>query len=316
MGESRMQPNTVLVIKLGITGLLFWWLAQSVDLRSASAQMLGADRGLLAVATLVLMLTVVPAAARWQQVLRTFAQSFTFIHLLMWTLAANFFNQVLPSSLGGDALRVHWSRQARLPLGDAINSVVIDRLAALAATVVLCACTAPFIDAVINDDAPAWTSAIWALTPVVAAAALVALLWARHFDGAQWKALRGLAHFSKQLGRVLLNKRYTVPILANGVAAHLIRVAAVWLIADALSLHISFGVCVALVPLCLLIAMVPISIGGWGVRESVFVLGFSQVGVPAHDALALSLLFGLLGIVAALPGAFAWLSLRGPREES
>ncbi|MCH9675596.1 MAG: hypothetical protein K0U93_29435, partial [Gammaproteobacteria bacterium] len=80
-----MQPNTVLVIKLGITGLLFWWLAQSVDLRSASAQMLGADRGLLAVATLVLMLTVVPAAARWQQVLRTFAQSFTFIHLLMWT---------------------------------------------------------------------------------------------------------------------------------------------------------------------------------------------------------------------------------------
>jgi uncharacterized membrane protein YbhN (UPF0104 family) len=67
--------------------------------------------------------------------------------------------------------------------------------------------------------------------------------------------------------------------------------------------------CVVIVPLSLLATAIPISIGGWGVRESAFVTGFGLVGVSASDALVLSVLFGLLNFLVRLPGALIWLTV-------
>ena len=81
----------------------------------------------------------------------------------------------------------------------------------------------------------------------------------------------------------------------------------VCLTAEALGMAIVPVDCLLLVPPIILFTMVPISLAGWGVREGAMVVGFGLVGVPAADALALSVTFGLVNAVTGLPGGLLWL---------
>jgi len=65
-----------------------------------------------------------------------------------------------------------------------------------------------------------------------------------------------------------------------------------------------------LVPSALLISMVPISVAGWGVREVVFIQAFSLAGVAPSNAVALSFLYGLVGMVTAVFGGAVWFAER------
>ena len=60
-------------------------------------------------------------------------------------------------------------------------------------------------------------------------------------------------------------------------------------------------------PPVLLVMTLPISIAGWGVREQAMVAAFALVGVPGEGALALSIMFGLMGLITGLPGGVVWL---------
>ena len=64
------------------------------------------------------------------------------------------------------------------------------------------------------------------------------------------------------------------------------------------------------VPLANLVQVLPISVGGWGLRESFYVLALAKLGVPGSDALALSVLYGLLTMICSLPGGIVWLMYR------
>jgi hypothetical protein len=70
--------------------------------------------------------------------------------------------------------------------------------------------------------------------------------------------------------------------------------------------------CFLMVPLCALIQAVPVSFNGWGVRESVFVLYFKQVGLSQDSALAFSLVGAGLVLLLSLSGALVWASRRTP----
>ena len=65
-----------------------------------------------------------------------------------------------------------------------------------------------------------------------------------------------------------------------------------------------------IVPVVTLFTLIPISIAGWGVRESVMIIGLGYLNVPPEEALALSILYGLLMAMIALPGGFIWLFIK------
>jgi glycosyltransferase 2 family protein len=64
----------------------------------------------------------------------------------------------------------------------------------------------------------------------------------------------------------------------------------------------------------LLVGMTPIAIGGWGVREAVVVVLLRSVQIAAEPALLLSLSYGAVLTISALPGIAAWLGLAGARR--
>ena len=93
---------------------------------------------------------------------------------------------------------------------------------------------------------------------------------------------------------------------------HGISIVLFWFILDGLGSPASFGGLATAVPVLLLATTLPISIAGWGVREGIAVLLFGTIGVPSDAALAASLAFGAVLLIAALPGAAVLVVLASP----
>ena len=73
--------------------------------------------------------------------------------------------------------------------------------------------------------------------------------------------------------------------------------------------------CALLVPAVMEVAMLPISIAGWGVREGAAVVAFGTLGLPSHLALGASFAFGLVVAAISLVGGALWLGDRRKMSE-
>ena len=120
------------------------------------------------------------------------------------------------------------------------------------------------------------------------------------------RVIRGFYSLSQE-GRHCISKNYNgLIIIIISILIHLISVVAVMTMAIGLDINVEWGGFLLMVPLVGLIMVIPISIAGWGVREGVMVVGFGYLGVAPEAALALSILYGLLMLVVALPGGIVW----------
>jgi uncharacterized membrane protein YbhN (UPF0104 family) len=120
-----------------------------------------------------------------------------------------------------------------------------------------------------------------------------------------------LYQLSKDFNYALFaSKIWAVKIISWSACNHLCRVAMVLSLALALGISVSPSDAFTLVPVALLISMVPISLAGWGVREVIFIQAFSLASVAPSHALALSLLYGLVGLITGLLGGAVWLTER------
>jgi hypothetical protein len=85
----------------------------------------------------------------------------------------------------------------------------------------------------------------------------------------------------------------------------------VWALARGLDMPVSVLDCLVLVPPVFLLTTLPISVAGWGVREAAMVSAFGFIGIAQSSSLVLSIVFGILNMITALPGGIAFLSIGG-----
>jgi uncharacterized membrane protein YbhN (UPF0104 family) len=88
----------------------------------------------------------------------------------------------------------------------------------------------------------------------------------------------------------------------------LITVAAAWCCAKAIASPVSFAQILFLMPAVQLIATLPVSIGGWGVRESSFMFAFAYAGLAQSDGLVISILFGAASFIVGMAGGIVWIT--------
>ena len=89
---------------------------------------------------------------------------------------------------------------------------------------------------------------------------------------------------------------------------HLLTISAAWCCAKAVAAPVGFAHVLFLMPPVLLIATVPISIAGWGVRESSMIAAFAYAGLAESDGLTLSILFGAVSFIIGIVGGIVWIS--------
>ncbi len=311
------KKRLILALKFAVSGLLIWFLFANVDLSAAKDRLLDVSPGMLAVAALVLVIQVIPATLRWLAVLDAIEAPLTFLKAVQIFWIGVFFNQTLPSSVGGDAVRMYVARRDGLSLRGAVNGVMLERVATVVALVLLVVMVQPFFLARVADEASRWFLPALALLAAVLAGGLALLMCLDRLPEAlhRWRLVRGLIYLADDTRKVFLAPLPMGRAVGWGVVGHANVSMAVYALALGLGMEVTALDCIALVPPVILVTTLPVSIAGWGVREGAMVAAFGFIGATPESALVLSVLFGLVALVSSLPGGVIWMLMGVGRKE-
>jgi uncharacterized membrane protein YbhN (UPF0104 family) len=212
-----------------------------------------------------------------------------------------FFNQALPSIIGGDAVRVMRWRAFHVRVSEAVLSVLRDRIfgAIGAAFLALIAC-ALLWNQPIERYKVLSLSALSIAVILGCAMALTLSQWPRF--SALFIRIRSLYALALRLVAKPLTRSQIWASLAIAIAAQLLPGLGVFFLVTALAIDISLVLAVSVTGAILLISMIPISLAGWGVREAGFLAILVPLGVAGEKALMLGICFGMAGLCAALLG--------------
>jgi uncharacterized membrane protein YbhN (UPF0104 family) len=246
---------------------------------------------------------------RWRIVLNCLGRNLHFVLAWKLVLIGYFFNQTLPSTVGGDAFRVWGAYRNGVRVGDAISSVIIDRVAALASLLLMIVLGLPWLFELITVPSARW---IVMLVLVGGALGMALLLSLGRFASllGRWRPMRLLLPVATGARAVFGSGTATTQIVLLTIVAYVIASYAVHLLAQGLSIKLGFGDALLLIPLVTLVTVLPVSIAGWGLRESAMVVALGLIGVPAVAAFSLSVLYGLVVMASGVPGGVIWLMMR------
>ena len=292
-------------LKLTVSFLLIWYLLRTNDLGAVGRHLGEIPSRSVALALLVLGASVILVSLRWMLVLRCIGARPTFGPVLHIVFIGMFFNQVLPSTVGGDAVRTWRLHKAGITLGASFRSVVLDRMAAFAGLVLLVALGLPFVSSITTDAA-----VFWSLTAiVVSAVGGMALLLSLDRIPLPWRRqglVRALDDLAIDARRLFFSPNLATSSLGLSIIVHVGSAMTVLILALGMGIEIGALDCVILVPPVILVSVLPISMAGWGVREGAMITALGFAGVSSTDALTLSLIFGLVVMVIGLPGGVLW----------
>jgi glycosyltransferase 2 family protein len=315
-----VKQGTILAVKLGVSFALLGYLLSTTDLVALLQRVREGDVLLLGTAVALYAAMLGLSTWRWRLLLAVQGFPASLRALSASYLIATFFNNFLPSNIGGDVVRVRDSSKLTGSTTTSLAVVAIDRILGLGALYALALFAFALGGAQVRLLAGARVVLIGLglvflglgvvfLRPGIARR-LMALsgLASRAWAQAQFETVQASVNaYRDQIGAVLL-------ALAASLALQTIVVLYYWSVAHALRIPLPLGACFLMVPLCTLVQTVPVSFNGWGVRESVFIVYFGQIGLSRDSALAFSLVGAGLIVLLSLSGAVVWTSRRTSAE--
>jgi uncharacterized membrane protein YbhN (UPF0104 family) len=218
-----------------------------------------------------------------------------------------FFNQTLPSAIGGDAVRLWLVARAGAGWRAATYSIFVDRAIGLIALAIVIVASLPWSWRLITD--PQGRSALLLLDVAALAGGLGFLVfgalkwaWLKH-----WWATHHVHACAVIANRVLFNRARGPLVVFLSLLVHVLTAVIGWCVVQSIAAPVGFGQIFVLIPPVMLITMMPISIAGWGVREATMGLAFGFAGLAANEGVNVSLLFGAVSFIVGAFGGLVWI---------
>jgi uncharacterized membrane protein YbhN (UPF0104 family) len=316
--SSPARQYVLMAVKLAVSVALLALLFSRIDVARLWTTVRRASVPWLLVALSVYFLNVLAATWRWHLLLAAQDVEVSGRTLLGSFLVALFFNNFLPSNIGGDVVRISDTARAAGSKTLAATVVLLDRGLGLMALVLVAAMGATIAEKSRHVATPIWPSWLWAAFLVGTAAAAPAVLAPAGFG----RLLRPLTVFHpewvggriEKLTAVLARFRDRPAALAacfgGAVFVQATIVVFYVIVAYALHLNLAFADMAVIVPMSFVVQMLPLSVNGFGVREATFALYFQRVGQPLESALLVSLVPTALIMLFSLGGAAVYVSRR------
>ena len=274
---GRTRGLLLFGIKVAISLALLYFAVHFVNFGVLRERLYRLNYSWIAAALITLGLQLTLASLRWQRIAEFGGGHLSAGRAVLYTLIGSFFSQVLPSTVGGDAARIWLLARDAGAWKNAIYSVLIDRIAGLIWLAVLVLVCLPWSLALIANPVGRTALILIGLAGAAAPVGLLMLSLLGVTSMARWKAVR-----------------------------HLMTVAVLWFCAQAIGSSFTFLNSLLLIPPVILISAIPVSIAGWGVRESAMIAAFTYAGLPESDGLLVSILFGASSFVIGAAGGVAW----------
>jgi uncharacterized protein (TIRG00374 family) len=321
-----MKRPLRIALTLLLTGLALGYLVWKVDIRETVDTLLDADPWWFALSVGIMIGTALPMALRWQWLMRAQRMDDSFLWLTRAYFVSYTASQVLPTSIGGDAMRVYeTARRHPCRTGDVTGIILLERGLGGAGTVLLGAIGFLLALGTYDVGAYLWLEGLFVIGTLVlvflffsrSARPLLArsrpLLERLRVERPLRALYDGIHHFRGHVRLLVVVFVFTTVIQA-------VRILSIWAAGKAVGIDLGPRIYYVMGPLFFLILLVPFTLNGIAVREAFFVSFLGNVGVPADQAFAAGFLFFLVTTALALPGAgiLLWEGIRGgsrPRLE-
>lgn len=301
-------------LKLAISGILVWILVTRVDF-APIGQFLKTGHAIsaLVICVGVVLLQSAMAAVRMRWIMRLMGTEFPVsLGFSTWMIGL-LVSQTLVTFIAGDAARIWQMVKRGYGRRLAGSAVFLERALGFAVLMALTLICVPFL---LGHGA---TGAVRAGLLIVAGLCLVGILGfvASGFIGHIVARVAPRLHdrrIASAIVEITSAARYmtkswglTGAIIAISAVMHLFNAVAFYVLGDAAGVHLDFISTTAVAMPVMLIALMPIALAGWGVREGAAAVGYSLFGVDAQTAVTISVAVGLTLLIASLPGAiYLW----------
>jgi uncharacterized membrane protein YbhN (UPF0104 family) len=303
------------VLKLAVSASLLYFALRGVNWVVIAERINRVDVGWLAAIVAAAHAQIFLGAARWRAIADHCAVRMSFIRALHYSYIAAFFSQTLPSTVGGDAARI-WLAARDAGWTNATYSVLLDRIIGVMALALVVTASLPWTFALVQD--PVGRVALLTVSMGCIGGFIVFLLlgllrwpWLQG-----WWPVRHLISVSIIAVNLIRAKAASGAILAMSIAVHLLTVALGWGAAKSVGVPLDPIYALLLIPPVVIVATVPISIAGWGVRESAMMTAFSYAGLPQTDGLIVSVLYGVVIFLNGAVGGVVWILSRNSRKHA
>ena len=251
-------------------------------------------------------ISVVLSTFRWQRVLVALELPARLTTLLGHYLAGLFVGNFLPSTIGGDVLRVARLSSENGQPPRTFASVVLERLSGWIVLPVMTLVAMALQPTLLHKGTATRLAVALSATTLVLLAGVVLVaahprLLGRHAGNPGWLRFVGAVHLG--VDRFRRRPAAAVGVLVAGFVYQFTVVIAAWTAAEALGIDIGLTVLLAFFPAVAIAQVLPVTFSGLGVREGALVLFLRPFGVTQGQAIALGLLFYAMNLVVSLFGA-------------
>lgn len=301
--------------KLAITCGCFWYLFRQIDANYLFHEAINLNRRWFVPAVIAIMAQIPLLALRWAWITDALEPKLPPVQLgsmVAITMIANFFAQILPNVMS-DGIRIGMLSQIRTGWRKGLAGVVIDR--GVGVGVLLAIGFMTLLNASVYTRLGGYRHTVLLVFGALLAAAASSLIWARFYTPllGRYSLTKSIGDFVLVSRQVLIESPAAVLIIAIAFGVHLLTIACIWSIGQAFSMSLSLIEAAVLFTLMIAVALIPISVSGWGLRELAVTAFLNAHGIPAQRALLFSICYGLTVVAAALPGAVVMMTY-SPRK--
>ncbi len=308
------------LLKAAISVLLLGLLLYKINLGNLARSLSHVNGAWLALGVLVFFTANLASVYKWRLILKAQRINVSFPYLLSLFYIGLFFNNFLPSSVGGDVVRIFkLSRKTGRAL-EATSSVAMDRATSSIGLLVIAAAVAIFQARLLG----------WQFMTLLGAmiAVALALTWLVISEKAALRlggifrmdplgARRHLVNFYYSLHQFQKQRARVAEVMAVSLVYQSLAIVLVYFLARSLGIHLAVYYYFLFIPIVLAVSMIPISLNGLGMREGAWVLLFSHVGVSAAAAFSMSILSLMVLTAVSMSGGVLYLADRtAPAQEA
>lgn len=308
-----MKSSLIRILKIVVSAGLLAYLVHRAGVTEMAAVFRSAEPIGLGLALLVYLATVVLISWRWQILLSSQGVNISFGRLVRLYFIGFFFNNFLPTSIGGDIYRVlgagrHGGRRATVAA-----SVLVERLMGMLAVSTLAILAAVVVVRQLADGGVRGLTLGFGLAMLLLT---IVFFHRRTFALAErlirrislWGLEARLLRLHDALDMFKQKRSALAAVFFLSLVYQLLIVVFSYLVGRALGLAIPLRYFLLCVPFTVIISLVPISINGLGVRESGYVFLLAKIGYSSSQAVGLSLLIYGLSLLASMVGGVAYIT--------
>jgi len=302
-----MRQLLLLSARILVSLVLLYLALRGINFAAIQSRLSQINVGWIALAVLITIGQVFIGALRWREISALCQAPLTDLQAFRYNMIGAFFNQTLPSSIGGDAVRLWLVNRTGAGWRAATYSILTDRAIGLIALAIIIIASLPWSYAMIADS-----NGRLALV-VVDFAALSSGLGFLLLGHLPWKWLKTwwptkhVHACSVIANKVIFNARTGPKITILSLTIHVLAVATAWCAVRSIAAPANFEQVFMMIPPIMLITMMPISIAGWGVREATMMVAFGYAGLAQMDGTVVSILFGGVYFLVGSLGGLVWI---------